>query len=172
MLFSFHERKIFIRNQWNIHIHIYIRFHQCCDQRVSSMCMCAKYIMVTFNVCVRLGSILTSAYAFRNMRFFSSKSETSVFSIKKPTKLECVCTYIYWVNQGNCAISIWCVYWMTRCLCGWIFLQHYVITFCETIIKCAHVWLTVASEFDFTSTFLVWHWIRCTLLLDLWRIDL
>jgi hypothetical protein len=106
------------------------------------------------------------------MRFFSSKTETSVFSIKKPTKLECVCIYIYWVKHGNCAISVWCINWMARCLCGWIFLQHYIITFSETIIKCAHVGLTVASEFDFTSTVLVWHRIRCTLLPDLWRLDL
>jgi hypothetical protein len=136
------------------------------------MCKCAQNIMVSFNMCVRLGSIPTNAYAFRNMRFFSSKTETSIFSVKKPKKLECVCIYIYWVNQGNCAISIWCVYWMTRCLCEWIFLQHYVITFCETIIKCAYVGLTVASEFDFTSEFSVWHRIRCTLLPVFWRLDL
>jgi hypothetical protein len=120
--------------------------------------MCVTYI------------ILTSAYSFRNMRFFFSKTETSVFSIKKPTKLECVCIYIYWVNQGNWAISVWCISeWQD--VCGWIFLQHYVITFCETIIKCAHVGTTVASKFDFTSAFLVWHKIRCTLLPDLWRLD-
>jgi hypothetical protein len=132
--------------------------------------MCVKYIMVSFNMCVRLGSILTSAYAFRNMRFFSSKTETNVFSIKKPTKLECACIYIYWVNQGDCAMSIWCVYWMTRCLCGWIFLHHYVITFCETIIECAHVGPTVVSVI-----LQVHFWcdrIRCTLLPDPWRLDL
>jgi hypothetical protein len=128
--------------------------------------------MVSFNMCVRLGSILMSAYDFRNMRFFSSKTETSVFSIKKPTKLECVCIYIYWMNQGNCAISVWCVYWMTRCICGWIFLHHYVITFCETMIECARVGLTVASEFDFASAFLLWHRIRCTVMPYLWWLDL
>jgi hypothetical protein len=46
---------------------------------------------------------------------------------------------------------------MTRCTWGWIFLQQSVVTFCETITKCAHVGLRVATEFDFTSEFLVWH---------------
>jgi hypothetical protein len=156
-----------MRNQWNMYIiNVVIKEYL--------KCVCVKYKMVSFNMCVRLGPILTNAYGFRNIRFFSSKTESSVVCIKKPTKVECVCIYIYWVNQGNCAISIWCVYWMTRSLCGWIFLQHYIITFCETIIKCAHVALTVASEFDFdfTSAFLVWYRTRCTLLSDFWRLDL
>jgi hypothetical protein len=80
--------------------------------------------------------------------------------------------YIYWVNQRNCAISIWCVYWITRWTWGWIFLQQYIITFCETITKCAHVGLRVETEFDFTSAFLVWHMTRCTLLPNLWRLHL
>jgi hypothetical protein len=73
-------------------------------------CVCVKYKMISFNTCVRLSSILANAYGFRNIRFFSSKTESSVFSIKKPKKVECVCIYIYSVNQSNCAISIWCVY--------------------------------------------------------------
>jgi hypothetical protein len=77
---------------------------------------------------------------------------------------------IYSVNQGNCAISIWCVYWMTRCTWGWIFLQRYVITCCETITNCAHVGIRVATEFDFTNAFLVPHMTRCTLLPNLWRL--
>jgi hypothetical protein len=42
-----------------------------------------------------------------------------------------------------------------KMFCGWSFLQHYIITFCETITKCAHVGLTVASEFDYISAFSV-----------------
>jgi hypothetical protein len=80
--------------------------------------------------------------------------------------------YSYWVNQGNCAISIWCVYWRTRCTWGWIFLQQYVITFCVTITKCAHVGLRVATEFDFTSVLLVWHMTRYKLIPNLWRLHL
>jgi hypothetical protein len=58
---------------------------------------------------------------------------------------------------------------MTRCLWEWIFLQQYVITFCETITKCAHVGLREANKFDFTSAFLVRHMKRCTLTPNLRR---
>jgi hypothetical protein len=60
---------------------------------------------------------------------------------------------------------------MTRCT-WWIFLQQCVIKFCETITKCAHVGSRVATEFDFTSAFLVWHMTRCTLLPNLWILHL
>jgi hypothetical protein len=151
MLFSCHESKIFIRSHWNMYIiNVLIKEYL--------KCVCVKHNMVSFNMCVRLSSILASAYAFSNMRFFSSKTKISVFSINKPTKLECVSINIYWVNQGNCALSIWCIYWMTRCLCGWIFLHYYVITFCETTMKCALVALTLASEFDFDFDLLVHFW--------------
>jgi hypothetical protein len=60
---------------------------------------------------------------------------------------------------------------MTRCTWSWIFLQQYVITFCETITKCAYVQLRVATECYFTSAFLVWHMTRCTILPNnLWRL--
>jgi hypothetical protein len=69
------------------------------------------------------------------------------------------------MNEGNCAISICCLYWMTRYTWGWTFLQQYVITFSVTITICAHVGLRVATEFDFTSAFLLWPLTRCTLIL-------
>jgi hypothetical protein len=42
---------------------------------------------------------------------------------------------------------------MTKCTWGWIFLQQYEITLCETITKCANVGLRVETEFDFKSAF-------------------
>jgi hypothetical protein len=94
MLFSFHERKIFYKKPVKyVYIYIYVFINVVIKEYLK--CVCVKYIIVSFNMCVRLGSILTSAYAFGGMRFFSSKTETSVFSLKKPTKLECICIYIY-----------------------------------------------------------------------------
>jgi hypothetical protein len=52
----------------------------------------------------------------------NSSPKRNLVSPINTMKLECVWMYIYWMNQGNCAISIWCVYWMTRCTWGWIFL--------------------------------------------------
>jgi hypothetical protein len=44
------------------------------------VCVCVDYKMVRFNMCVRLGAIQASAYDFRNMYFFCSKTECSVFT--------------------------------------------------------------------------------------------
>jgi hypothetical protein len=96
----------------------------------------------------------------------------NLVSSLQTTKLDCLCMYVYWENQSNCAISIWCVYWITRCPWGCIFLQKYLITYCETVTKCAHVGLRVATEFDFTIAFVVWLITRCTLLHNLWRLDM
>jgi hypothetical protein len=81
--------------------------------------------------------------------------------------------YIHLLSESkNCAICIRFVYQTTRCPWGQIFSQQYVINFSETIIKRALVGLRVASEFDFTSTFFVWHMTGCSLLPNLWSLHL
>jgi hypothetical protein len=37
-------------------------------------CVYVKYKLVSFNMCASLGSMLASAYGFRNIRFFVSKT--------------------------------------------------------------------------------------------------
>jgi hypothetical protein len=63
MLFSCDERKIYKKTVIYVYINVFISVMR---HRISYMCLCVKYEMVLFNMCVRLGSITVSAYAFRN----------------------------------------------------------------------------------------------------------
>jgi hypothetical protein len=171
MLLTCHERKSSIRKLSYIYIymHVYTHSHQCCDSTYI-LNVCVEYEKCYDLICV------SDWVQYRWVRMLletcnSSPERNLMFSIQT-MKLKCVCIYIYWVNQSNCAISIRCVYWMTWCTWGWILLQQYVITFCVTITECAHVGLRVATEFNFTNVFLVWYMTRCTLIPNLWRLHL
>jgi hypothetical protein len=54
--------------------------------------MCVEYKMVRFNMCVKLGGIQASAYDFRNMYLFCSKTECSVFPLNHEIEL---CLYVH-----------------------------------------------------------------------------
>jgi hypothetical protein len=84
MLFSCHERKIFIRGRCNICINVLFNV------------VIVEFKMVRFNMCVRLGAIQVSGYDFKNMYFFCSKTECSVFALNQEIE---VCMYIDLVSD-------------------------------------------------------------------------
>jgi hypothetical protein len=52
--------------------------------------------MLRFNMCVRLGAIEASGYEFRNMHFFCSRTECSVFALNHEIE---VCMWIDLVSD-------------------------------------------------------------------------
>jgi hypothetical protein len=59
-------------------------------------CVCVEYKMVRFNMCVRLGALQARAYDYRNMYFFCSRTECSVFPLNHEIE---VCMYIDLVSD-------------------------------------------------------------------------